>query len=146
MGSNGTKNVPSGNSVAAACASSMAKRVLPMPPGPVTVNRRAVVSSRRASASSRSRPTNVVSETGRLFGRASTVRRAGKSAARPSMTSWLRRSGSGKSRRRKAPRSRQVTPPGRESPTRPRVAAETTTWPPWPAAAIRAVRLMSIPT
>ena len=92
-------------------ASSIAKRVLPIPPGPVTVSSRAVPSRRRASASSRSRPTNVV--TGRsagCSGRASSVRSGGKSVGSPSMTSWLSRSGSGKSRSRYVPRSRQVDP------------------------------------
>ena len=46
-------------------------------------------SSAPASASSRSRPTNVVSWVGRLFGRASSERSGGKSAGRPSMTSWV---------------------------------------------------------
>ncbi len=99
-GSNGTKNVPSGKSPAARWASSIAKRVLPMPPGPVTVRSRAVPSRRWAAASSLSRPMNVVTDDGRLLGRASIVRRAGKSAGSPSTTSWLSRSGSGKSLRR----------------------------------------------
>ena len=145
-GSNGTKKVPSGKSVPAAWASSIANRVLPIPPGPVIVMSRAVRSRLPAAVSSGSRPTNDVTGLGRLFGRASIVRRTGKSVMRPSTSSWLSRSGSGKSRRRNAPRSRHATPLGRASPTMPRVAAETTTWPPWPAFAIRAARLMSMPT
>ena len=66
---------------AASCSDS---RVLPVPPGPVSVRSRVVASSSAASASSASRPTNVVSWVGRLFGRASSVRSGGKSDGRPS--------------------------------------------------------------
>ena len=68
---------------------------------------------------------------------------AGRSSGSPSMTSWLRRSGSRRSLSRCAPRSRRPTPSRRSSATSDRVASLSRTWPPWAAAAMRAVRLMS---
>ena len=54
------------------------------PAGPVRVTSRLAASRAPASASSRSRPTNDVSCVGRLFGRASSERSGGNSAASPS--------------------------------------------------------------
>ena len=45
-----------------------------------------------------------------------------------------------------SPRSRSVTPGGRLPSVSARVVPETRTWPPWPAAAIRAARWTSSPT
>ena len=59
-----------------------ARRVFPLPPAPVSVIRREVPSSRPTSATSRSRPTKLVSCRGRLLGRASSDRRAGNAAGR----------------------------------------------------------------
>ena len=65
---------------------------------------------RAASASSSSRPTNVVSWVGRLFGRASSERSGGNSVGSPSASTWPSRSGARRSRSRCSPRSRSVTP------------------------------------
>ena len=92
-------------------------------------------SSPAASATSRSRPTKVVSCVGRLLGRASSERSGGKSAGRPSTTSWASRSGARRSLsrcspevaqarrrrqlvRRRGPASRRRAGPGRRAPTR----------------------------
>ena len=64
-------------------ASCRLRRVLPVPPGPVSVSSRVVASRRLASATSRARPTKLVSWVGRLFGAASSERSAGNSEARP---------------------------------------------------------------
>ena len=141
--SRATNQTPSGKSSAAAAATWSDSRVLPVPPGPVRVRSRVVRSSPTASPSSRSRPTNVVSWVGRLFGRASSERSGGKVSGSPSMTSWPGRSGSRRSLSRWRPRSRRPTPSGRASATSARVASLSRTWPPWATAAIRAVRLMS---
>ena len=55
---NGTQKTPSGNCSTASAASWSARRVLPLPPGPVSVSRRCSRTSSPASASSRSRPTS----------------------------------------------------------------------------------------
>ena len=60
-----------------------------------------------AASSSASRPTNVVSWVGRLFGRASSDRSGGKSAGRPSATTWTIRTGALRSLSRCSPRSRR---------------------------------------
>ena len=121
-------------------------RVLPVPPGPVSVTSRFAASSAPASASSRSRPTNDVSCVGRLFGRASSERSGGNSIRSPSATTWHSGCGSRRSFSRWSPRPRSEMP-GRRGPpvTSERTASDTTTWPPWAAAAIRAARLMSRP-
>ena len=118
---------------------------MPVPPGPDSVSRRVVPSRSSASRSSRSRPTNVVSWVGRLFGRASSERIGGKSAGRPSMTTWAIRSGARRSLRRCWPRSRSETPSGSSPSTSARVVSLSSTWPPWATAAMRAVRLMATP-
>ena len=100
-GSNGTKNVPSGKSVPAAWASSIANRVLPIPPGPVIVSSRAVRSRlpRRRQLALAADERGDRGSAGCSAGRRSSGG-PGSRSCRPSMTSWLSRSGSGKSRRR----------------------------------------------
>src|SRR5215469_16545276 len=66
-GAMGTSHVPSGCSESIRAASSVARRVLPMPAAPATVTMRARRSRRASSSSSRSRPTKLVSWTRRLF-------------------------------------------------------------------------------
>ena len=105
-----TKKTPSGKSSAARAASWSDSRVLPVPPGPVRVSSRVVASRPAASSSSASRPTNVVSCVGRLFGRASSVRSGGNSTGSPSATTWKMRTGAPRSLSRCSPRSRSVTP------------------------------------
>jgi hypothetical protein len=63
-----TYRTPSRRAPPARAAASSARRVLPTPPGPVSVSSRAPRSRRLTSASSRSRPTKLVSGTGRLPG------------------------------------------------------------------------------
>ena len=77
IGPRGTKKTPSVNSETDSAASCRLKRVLPVPPGPVSVSSRVVASRRLASATSRARPTKLVSWVGRLFGVASRERSAG---------------------------------------------------------------------
>ena len=67
----------------ASAAACRARRVLPVPPGPVRVSSRWAASSAATSASSRSRPTKLVSCRGRLCGSASSERRGGKSPGTP---------------------------------------------------------------
>ena len=69
-----------------------------------------------ASSSSASRPMNVVSWVGRLFGRASSVRSGGKLDGRPSASTWKMRTGAPRSLSRCSPRSRSVTPVDRVVP------------------------------
>ena len=85
MGSRATKYTPSGYRSAASAATWRARRVLPVPPGPVRVTSRLAASSSSTSATSRWRPRNEVSWSGRLFGVASRVRGGGKSAGSPSI-------------------------------------------------------------
>ena len=144
-GERSTKQEPSRNWGSSAAATRRASRDFPDPPGPVRVSRRDRPRSRSTSAISSSRPTNEVSCSGRLFGLASSVRGAGKSEARPSMTSSWRRSGSSMPRRRCTPRSRREAPAGRACSTSPRVASDTITCPPWAASPIRAARCTSMP-
>ena len=140
-----TNQTPSSNSVITCAASSRLRRDFPVPPGPMSVRRRVRSRSARASASSWRRPMNEVICTGRLFGAAESVRGIGKSFGRPSITSWKRRSGCGSPLSRCSPRSRSVTPAGSSSPKSVRVADEIRTWPPCPAAEIRAARTTSLP-
>ena len=66
-----TKTTPSANAVSSSLATSIASRVLPTPPGPVSVTSR--ISGRRSrshtAARSRSRPTSGVSGMGRVLAR-----------------------------------------------------------------------------
>ena len=71
-----TKTAPSVNSASVRRASSVASRVLPAPPGPVSVSSREPASRRRASASSFSRPTKLVGGCGNTIHRCTTAVRA----------------------------------------------------------------------
>ena len=85
IGASATKNTPCGKSSTSSAAACSPSRVLPVPPGPVSVNRR--TSSRRSrsttAATSRSRPISGVGWTGRFVGRFSSVRKAGNSFGSP---------------------------------------------------------------
>ncbi len=87
-----TKNTPSGNRPMRRLAACTANRVLPVPPGPVSVTRRLRSTSSVTRPTSRSRPTNDVNSAGRLVG-ISRVLIGGKSDGRPSITSSWRCSG-----------------------------------------------------
>ena len=110
-GSSATNHAPSSYSWATSAASWSDSRVLPVPPGPVSVSSRVVASSSPASFSSASRPTKLVSCVGRLLGRLSSDRIGGKSTWRPSIASWQMRSGR-RSLSRCSPRLRSATPGG----------------------------------
>ena len=128
---------------AATCSDS---RVLPVPPGPVSVRSRVCAAARpprRARARGRR---SVVSWVGRLLGRASSERERREVGGRPSASSWTSRSGGARSFSRCSPEVAQRDAVGSASPTRARVASESRTCPPWAAAAIRAARLMASPT
>ena len=64
----------------------------------------------------------------------------------PSITSWYTCWGCSMSLSRRSPRSRIVIPGGRSSSASSFVVEESSTWPPWPAAPIRAARCTPIPT
>ena len=120
-GSRATNQTPSGNRPRRSPPPAATAASCPCRPGPVRVSRRVLAAGPAASASSSSRPTNVVSWVGRLFGRASSERSGGNSDRRPSTTSWQIRSGrrslsrcSPRSRRRDAGRAaRRDESPGR---------------------------------
>jgi len=136
--------VPSSNS-AATCRPS---RVLPVPPAPVRVTRRADPASVRTSASSVSRPMNAVGWAGRLFSSAGlpSERSGGKPAGRPTAFSWKIRSGRPRSLSRCRPRSVSAASGGSQSRTRAAAVSETRIWPPCATPASRAARCTSRPT
>ena len=144
-GARSTNQAPSRVCPAVLAASSIASRVFPDPPAPVKVTRRAPASSAASSASSRSRPTKLVSWSSRLWRRAATDRSRGNSRGRSGCSSWKRRSGRSTSRSRCAPRSRRLALGGRSSPASSRTAADTTTWPPCASARIAAQRITATP-
>ena len=141
----GTKYTPSGNWSSTPAAICRLRRVLPVPPGPVSVSNLDRSSSCCASRTWSSRPMKLVNCVGRLFGVASSVLSAGNSESRPSTLSWKRRSGRAMSLSRCRPRSFSVSPGGNACSTSARVVSEIRTWPPWPALATRAARCTSRP-
>ncbi len=90
----GTNQVPSGNRSTQSPARASDSRVLPVPPGPVSVSSR-VRSSSATAPSTSARPTNVVSWGGRLLGVRSSVLSAGNEVSRPSASTWYKPLGSG---------------------------------------------------
>jgi hypothetical protein len=143
-----TSHTPSpdpSSSSAAACRLSL---VLPAPPAPVSVTRRDDSTRARSCDSSRSRPMNVASCAGRLFGSAGlpSERSGGNSVGRPATSSWKICSGRPRSFSRCVPSSRSAAPGGRASRTRTAAASDSSTWPPWATAATRAARCTSRPT
>ena len=109
----GTKTAPPDRSASIACAASSARRVFPMPPGPVRVTSRVRLSRSSATtvAMSSSRPMQLPGGVGTCHRRPS-VCRGGKSTGRPATTSWYSRAGPSKSFSRCSPRSRRVAPSG----------------------------------
>ncbi len=142
---NSTNQTPSGYWSTRCAPSSSASRVFPTPPGPVRVSSDVDATRSSASAISASRPTNVDSWRGRLFGRVSSDRTGGKSVSRPSATTWYSRTAAARSLSRCSPRSRNDTPSGTPVPMSARAASETRTCPPCPAEQIRAARWTSMP-
>jgi hypothetical protein len=98
-----TSQAPSAYSGKTASATCKARRVLPTPPGPVSVSRGLQPSRRRSSAKSRSRPMKLVSWYGRLWpgrcgaGGSVGVGSAVGAPARRLAPSSIARSGSGRS-------------------------------------------------
>ena len=80
-GANSTSHTPSGNSAASSAATCTARRVLPTPPTPVRVTSRCARTCSASSFTSTSRPTKLVTCTGRLPGTASIVRNGGNPTA-----------------------------------------------------------------
>ena len=83
----GTNHTPPGLAAMTSPATASDRRVLPVPPGPVSVSSR-VRDSRATAAATSSRPTNEVSCWGRLLGVASSDRSGGKSRSRPGASTW----------------------------------------------------------
>ncbi len=83
---NSRSQTPSGHRPWSAAPTSSARRVLPLPPGPVSVSSRLVSMRRLASSIRRSRPMNVVSCRGRLPGPIARDRRAGNAAGKSGTT------------------------------------------------------------
>ena len=127
-------HAPSGKRGRSSAATWRASRVLPTPPTPVTVTSRDDWSASATQASSSWRPTNELAVDGRLVGKLSSERSGGKRSS----PSWKTRWGPERSRSRCSPRSTSVTPPSARSSA---VAAESTIWPPWATAIMRAARL-----
>ena len=123
------------NSGTSSAADSIASRVFPEPPGPDSVTSRAPsCSNSTRSDTSCSRPTNDDAGRGRF------VFEIVFSGGKRSCPSWKIHTGSEKSFSRYSPRSASFTS------TSDLVACDTSTWPPCPAAAIRAARWTSSPT
>jgi hypothetical protein len=130
------QNTPAPNSLTSSPAASSANRVFPVPPGPASVTSGAASSRIRATTSrtSCSRPTNEESGTGRF------VFEIVRSGGKRSDPSWYSGTGSAKSFNRCLPKS------STSSATNSRVAAESSTWPPWAALMILAALCTSGPT
>ena len=148
-GSSGTKKTPSGKSSATRRRRPASDE--PRLAGAARPGQREEPWSETQAAdlgpSSASRPTNVVSWVGRLFGRASSVAQRRELALQAVGRELGRRSGSRRSLSRCCRGRGGRRPSGSSSRTsEPRIASETRIWPPWAAAAIRAARLMSRPT
>ena len=122
-----------------AAAASTASLVLPQPPGPTRVTRRRWSSRSPIWATAFTRPTKLETGSGRLLGCSPIVFSGGNSRSRPSAWTWKRRTGSGTSRSSWRPRSMSSTSSGSEPEAT--TASDTTTWPPWAAAMMRAQRL-----
>ena len=95
-----TTQVPSSNRSRSCLANRRPIRVLPTPPGPVSVRSDARSSIEIAWAISRSRPMKLVTSSLRLLRRSSVVRGGGKSRSRPGPVIWYSRCG-GPSRERR---------------------------------------------
>ena len=83
-----TTQTPSVNSWVSSAATCTESRVLPTPPAPVRVTSRCACTSSPTSFTSTSRPTKLVTCTGRFPGVASNVRSAGNVVSRPSARTW----------------------------------------------------------
>jgi hypothetical protein len=84
----GTNTTPAANRSPSRSPTATASRVLPIPPGPVSVTSRAWPTAAAVCSRSLSRPMNEVTGNGRLVARSAGVRIGGKSAGRPAWVSW----------------------------------------------------------
>ena len=87
-GASSHSHAPSPNRGATWAAACSASRVLPTPPGPVSVTTRAWPSAAAVCSSSRSRPMNELTGNGRLPGALGNRASGGNSAGRPAWVSW----------------------------------------------------------
>ena len=128
-----------GSASRASAAAWRARRVLPVPPGPVRVSRRWAPSRAATSPSSRSRPTKLVSCRGRLCGQRVQLRRAGKSPGSPGVRVAGRpaRAAAGPSAGARPGRAGPRRPAGRPAPASAVGLRRAPPAPrgPWPAAA-----------
>ena len=134
-----TRKTPSGKSPSMVRATSTARRVLPVPPGPSSVTIRELPRASATAAISRCRPTNAVTSAGRFVGVMAEVRRGRASGASPSTSTWNTSTAAARSFRRCGPRGRSRRPGGR-SPTAPATSAEQRVWLPQASAWRRAQR------
>ncbi len=111
-GASSTHHAPSGKQSSRSAAVCAASRVLPQPPAPVSVSSRVSLRAAAMSSSSCSRPTKLVSCSGRLFGSASSERSGSALAGRSGWFSAKTCSGRPRSRSRWVPLSTSVTPAG----------------------------------
>ncbi len=128
-GAKSTSHPPAGNPVSIAAATCSASRVFPAPPAPVKVTSRLRASRRRTSFISASRPTKLVSCTGRLCGKASSDRGAGKSVPMRGWHSCHIRTAGARSDSRWLPRSASHAPSGSRPAARSAAVPDTSAWP-----------------
>ena len=112
-----------------AAAAWAASRVFPDPPAPVMVTSRSRPNSSSTAASSASRPTNVVSSTGRLLAMRFSERSGGEGASSPTARNSYTRSGTERSRRRWIPRSHSSADARGSDAICSAASDDTSTWP-----------------
>ena len=115
IGASSTNQTPSANSLMTSAATCSESRVLPMPPIPVSVSSRVFLSAALICSCSRSRPMNVVTCCGRLFGTPSRDRSAGNDGRSPACCNWKTRSAPVRSAAARVARSRRAMPCGSRS-------------------------------
>ena len=141
-----TNHAPSRNRGSRRRAASIARLVLPIPPGPVSVTRRASCAQLRRDrrVPGRDRRTRSADPAGCRAVPPTTEAVGSRSAGRR-YRAGVSLSARGTSFSTCRPRSRRLVPSGRASATRVAVVSDSTTWPPCPTAATRAARLTSKP-
>ncbi len=133
IGASSTNHTPSANWSNISLATWIERRVLPVPPGPISVSKRVFSKSLFASVSSFSRPTKLVNWMGRLLGRLSSVRSGGNSVGKSGAITWKTRTGLGIPENFCIPMSRRLICEGNCSRSRFSVALEIRICPPCPA-------------
>ena len=131
MGARSTSQTPSGHDAATRSPTSVARRVFPTPPGPVSVTSRPGPQGGGDPAHLSSRPWNDVGGGTRLWPSAGTARTAGNSVGRPGPANWNSCTGSRSHAPGTGRRAHADIVEWREAGDgRPR---QTSTWPPWAA-------------